>query len=171
MIPKGGGGMIRFVQKFDINIHRKCHNIKHSSRLIYLSDKAYPKFRTHKKGFKHFNVTQWQAEKLPCLLIILDGITVRLELYPDTPDNTPFNTVWIDNSITEITSCMAIKKLISVVLSFGGVEGSQCLRQGQRETLSLIRVCHKTLPEPIIPFKTTIIGRWSINCFLRYIYR
>ena len=55
-------------------------------------------FGTHKNGAENSTMTQWQTGKHLCPVHICTDIITRLYSYPETSDDTPVNTVWVENS-------------------------------------------------------------------------
>ena len=166
MTPKGGAKPTRILRKGSIRFYRKCHKLTHNSIRIHLVDKVSPTFSTQKNGVKNETVTQWQKGKPLCPVQIWSDIISILELYPVTSDNTPLNTVWVENHKTTITSQMKIKVLRSWTLSFGeehlGFSHKEIVTHSLQSVFYMDIFLAGVYPETII-----IIGRWSINEFLR----
>ena len=113
-------------------------------------------------------MTHWWTGKNLCLIQVWTDIVKRMNLYPGSSDDTPVNTVWVENHKTTITPQTRTISLRLGTLSFGE-ENYQVLSQIIGHPLNLIRVCHENIPGKNIPGKIMIIGRWSSNSVLRYI--
>ena len=107
MTPKGYTKRARIIKKGGIDFYRNILEITHSSVIFHIEDKAYPTLQARKHGVKNDTGTGKQR----FLSIIWDDIITILELYPDTLYNPLVNTVWVDNSITEIMYLKRIKTL------------------------------------------------------------
>ena len=110
--PKGGSKLKCILQKGDIIFYIKCREFTHNINQIDLADKVYPIFSTHNNGVNNVTVTQWRTVKSLLPVQIWTDIISRLDSYPVRLDNTPVNTVWVENHKTTIIYQMAIKFLI-----------------------------------------------------------
>ena len=96
----------------------KKRKLIHRSDCKHLKEMISTKFRTQKSGIKNATVTQWRTGKHLCLVQVWADIVTRLESYLGPSDDTPVNTVWVENHKTTITSQMKIKSMSSGTLSF-----------------------------------------------------
>ena len=90
-------------------LYRKQRKLLHGIDCIHLVYKVSPTFRTQKNGVKNATVTHWRMGKHLFRVQVWADIFTRLDFYPGLSDNTPVNTVWLENHKTAITSQMTTK--------------------------------------------------------------
>ena len=96
-------------------------------------------------------------------------IVTRLDLYPGLTDDTPVNIVWLENHNTNITFQITTRSLRSVTLSLGeerlGLSHKEVVTHSLQSGFAMKLFLEKLYPETIM-----IIGIWSSNVFLKYIW-
>ena len=102
--PKGGISEHASCGRGGIKFYRKRRKIPHSSGHLHLADKVSLLFRTQKNGVKNSTVNQWRTWKHLCIVQLWVYIVTRMDLYPGSSDDTPVNTVWVENHRTTLTS-------------------------------------------------------------------
>ena len=107
-----------------------------------------PIFRTQNNGVKNATVKQWRTVKHLSPVQVWANIITRLKSYPGTSDNTPVNTLRVDNHKTNITSQMKIKSDVRHNLLRRGT--SRILTQRSGHPFTLVRIFHGDLPIPVI---------------------
>ena len=117
--PRGENKQTSILRKGDIRFYRKWRELLHSIRCIHLANKVSQKSNTKKNGIKNATVTQWRTCKHIFPVKIWANNITRLESHPGTLDDTPVNTVSVENHKATITSQMTIKIIRSVTLFFG----------------------------------------------------
>ena len=188
---KWEANLTHILRKLDIKYYRKHHDIAHRSCLVHLAEKVSPTFQTHNNYIKTATVTKWETVKHLCILWIWADIISRQESYPGSSYNAPVNTVWVDDYKTIITYNMKIRTLRSGALSFGeywigfshkfvdthspqsdfsmelflGFLHKYVDTHSPRSEFSMELFLVRVYPETIM-----IMGRWSSNAFLGYIW-
>ena len=102
--PKGDHNQTCILWKGGIKFYRKRRKLPHSRGRLHLADKVSLAFRTHKIGVKNATVNQWRTVKRLCPVQFWADIVTKLDSYPGLSDNTPVNTVWVENHKKTITS-------------------------------------------------------------------
>jgi len=105
-----------------------------------------------------------------CPVILWASIVRRILSYPSTDKNTPVNTIFTNSKLSTISSATIRVKLRSAAseigvntLSFEPANiGTHSIRSGGAMAMYLAQVP---------TFTIMIIGRWSSDTFIRYIWR
>ena len=127
-----------------------------------------PASRMQKNGVKNATVTQWRTGKHICPVQVWADIVTRLDSYPVLSDDTPVNTVWLENHKTTIMSQMMTRSLRSGTLSSEeerpGFSHKEVVIHSLRSGFAM-----ELLPARVYQETTMIIGQCYSNAFLRYI--
>ena len=106
-------------KKGDIKFDRNIWKLNHSICLIHLVETLFPTSHMQKNCFKNAILTRCQTGKHFYPVKIWSNIIIKLESYLKTSEDSPVNTVWLDNCSSMITSKIKIKALRLVDLYFG----------------------------------------------------